>query len=233
VLIITPRHTPEDLKLWAEYEEIDSIIKVSQAKIDRSIAVIKGWLSTHKPCYIGTSWGKDSVVMLHLFCLTGLKAPVVYVRYTDRDNPDCELVRDDFLKKYDIDSLEEVFEYAKTHNTGAHWRSVAQKYGQYRITGIRNDESGIRRMIYRMYGEESKNSCRPLSLWTNKEIFAYIEQQGLPLAPMYGYLGGGRWPREHLRTHSLAGETGDNFGRTEWEREYYPDILAKIQAGVV
>ena len=98
------------------------------------------------------------------------------------------------------------------------------------MTGIRNDESGVRTLQYKLYGFESMYSCRPLALWKQREIFAYIEANQLPLCPVYGYLGGGRWDRNMLRTHSLAGRSGDGMGRTEWEREYYPDMLARIKA---
>jgi phosphoadenosine phosphosulfate reductase len=229
MLIITDRHTKADLKLWEEYREMDGLIKIPMEKIEQSLGIISNWLDTHKPGAVYTSWGKDSVVLLHLVSLLKIKVPVVYMRFTDRDNPDCELVRDLFLETHDMDYHEDSFEYVKVRKTGAHWKALQKKYGPYRITGIRNDESGIRKMVYLVYRESSKYSCRPLSLWRGKEIFAFIEQNGLPLCPVYGYLGGGRWERENMRTHSLAGTTGDNHGRTEWEREYYPDVLAYVK----
>jgi len=216
------------MELYRDYEEMDTINIVSQKKIERSMRVIDTWFDSHPDTVAYTSWGKDSVVLLHLLSEANLKIPVVYMRFTDRDNPDCELVRDEFLKTHDIDYHEDFFEYKKVRKSGAHWRALQKKYGLYKITGIRNDESGIRKMIFLMYRESSEYSCRPLSLWKNEEIFAFIQQKGLPLSPVYGYLGGGRWKREYIRTHSLAGTSGDGFGRTEWEREYYSDILAKV-----
>ena len=228
MLIITHRHTKADLDLWREYEEIDKINRVYPERIGRSLGIISEWIETHPETAVYTSWGKDSVVLLHLLSLTKYKIPVVYMRFTDRDNPDCELVRDEFLKNHGIDYHEDFFEYQKVRKSGAHWKALQKKYGQYRITGIRNDESGIRKMIFLMYRESGLYSCRPLSLWKNHEVFAYVQQEGLPLSPVYGYLGGGRWPREHIRTHSLAGTSGNGIGRTEWEKEYYPDILSRI-----
>ena len=232
MLIVTHRHTKADLKSYKDYEEIDSINIVSQKKIERSLQIIKNWIYLHPKTAAYTSWGKDSVVLLHLLTLLKTKIPVIYMRFTDRDNPDCELVRNEYLKKHDIDYHEEFYEYQKVRKNGLHWKDLQKKYGQYKITGIRNDESGIRKMVYLIYKESSLFSCRPLSLWKNNEIFAYIQQQNLPLSPVYGYIGGGRWKREHIRTHSLAGTSGDSFGRTEWEKEYYPDILARINKGI-
>lgn len=231
MLIITDRHTPTDLKAWADYEEIDRLQGFSEAKALASIALLQDWRRRHDNGAIYTSWGKDSVVLLDLVLRAGIEAPVVYMRFGSRDNPDCELVRDVFLVRApELDYHEEFYDYAAVRKTGAHWRDLARKYGNHRVTGIRNDESGKRTLQWRLSGFESEHSCRPLALWKNAEVFAYIAQRGLPLCPVYGYLGGGRWKRESLRTHSLAGSSGNGIGRTEWEREYYPDILARIIA---
>jgi phosphoadenosine phosphosulfate reductase len=229
MLIKCDRHTEKDLLLYLDYQEIDQLKQLKKYKSDRTIRVMKSWKQQHPDCILNTSWGKDSIVLLHHLILSGLKMPVVYMKFHDRFNPDCELVRDEFLKKYDIDYHEEIFNYNEVRKSGKHWREIAKKYSSYRITGIRNDEAGKRLLIYKLWGHSSKFSCRPLSLWKIEEIFAYIEQNNLPLCPVYGYLGGGRWDRKYIRTHSLAGTTGDNYGRTEWEKEYYSDILNRIK----
>lgn len=228
MLIITDRHTKEDIELWKDYNEFDSVTKYSQWKINQAIDIIKQ--SGASICY--TSWGKDSVVLIHLLILSKIKIPVVYVKFSDRSNPDADLVREKFLEMFPIEYHEEVFDYEKVRRTNLHWKIVAKKYPGIRLTGIRKDESGIRNMLFRKDGFFSKNSCRPISQLRNQEIFSYINQNGLPLSPVYGYLGGGRWDRKNIRMHSLAGTTGDNFGRTEWEKEYYGDIINRIKAGI-
>lgn len=231
MLLLSDRQTEKDLQLWKEYEEIDKITSYSQKKVELTKNAILDFCRLHDDVVIYTSWGKDSIVLLYFIAVMKITFPVLYVRFDDRDNPDCELVRDAFLEKYNLNYHEESYDYHRVRKSGLHWKETAEKYGQHRISGIRNDESGRRLLNWKMYGFYSEYSCRPLSLWTNKEIFAFIEQNNLPLCPVYAYLGGGRWPRENIRTHSLAGSTADGFGRTEWEREYYPDILNKIKAG--
>ncbi|TXH99574.1 MAG: hypothetical protein E6Q76_19695 [Rhizobium sp.] len=61
------------------------------------------------------------------------------------------------------------------------------------------------------------------------DVFAYLAFHGLPVHPNYAMLGAGRWPREYLRTAPLGGKRGDQFGRAEWEREYYGDVLRRLE----
>ena len=61
-------------------------------------------------------------------------------------------------------------------------------------------------------------------------VFAYCCKYKLPLHPQYGFLGGGIYDRNKIRVGgSIGGEDGRSFGRYEWEREYYQDILNKLQ----
>jgi phosphoadenosine phosphosulfate reductase len=233
MLIRTDRHSTEDLALWSDYEEIDAMSKWSEQKCDQSITVMRDFLSSNDKSCVMVSWGKDSIVLLDLFLKCGIERSVVYMRFSDRANPDCDSVRDVFMRTHDFDYKEEVFEYRDVRKGDKHWKILFEKYGK-RCSGIRNDESSVRSLQWCVNGFASKNSCRPLSLWRSSEIFAYIHDNGLPLSPVYGYLGGGRYKRENLRTHSLSGTTGNGMGRTEWEREYYPDVLNRIAAsGVV
>lgn len=211
------------------YSMTDKAKEIKSWKVEQSLEVMDEWTRKHSNAAVYTSWGKDSVVLMHLAFLLGLTVPVVWMRFGIRDNPDCELVRDEFLKTKPMDYHEDFFDYAKVRKSGLHWKALAAKYGDYRLSGIRNDESGVRTLQWKLNGFSSEHSCRPLALWTGAEIFAYIEQNGLPLNPVYGYLGGGRWKRDRIRTHSLAGSSGDGIGRTEWEREYYLSELNRIQ----
>jgi phosphoadenosine phosphosulfate reductase len=231
MLIITTRHTSHDLMSYTQYRDADKMALWSKNKEMRSICEIKKWCSLHNAVAL-TSWGKDSVVMLHLLCLSEVNIPVVWVLFSDRYNPDCVLVRDSFLASHRMDYHEEVFDYNAVRRGDKHWVSVAKIYSPFRIIGIRNDESTGRLIQYLVSGHTSVNSCRPLALWKTSEIFAYIEQNNLPLCPVYGYLGGGRWERNRIRTHSIAGTTANGIGRTEWEKEYYPDLLRKIENNV-
>lgn len=233
MLIPSPRHNPADLALWAEYEEADRAL--GRAMIDRlesrfreTVNIIRDW--DIGGGYIGTSWGKDSIVLLHAAHAAKVGVPAIWVRMRGRDNPDCPRVRDAFLGRFPTTYLEREFIYENCSHD-EHWKAVAEEFGNRRITGLRMDESGLRKMSVLHLGIDTGVSCRPLAKWKSDEIFAWCAVNDLPIHPAYACLGGGRWPRKYLRTHGIGGNSGTNRGRAEWESEYYGDVLNRIQAG--
>lgn len=231
MLIPSHRHTPADLALWKEHEEADrAYAEISASRLkkmsDESIEILVKWWKGGNG-FVGTSWGKDSVVLLHMAQLAGIDAAVVWVRMKGRDNPDCEAVRDAFLGRFPIQYCERGFIYEECPRD-EHWKSVSSEFGNRRATGLRMDESGTRRMSVLHLGIDTGISCRPLAHWTSTDIFVWCAINRLPLHPAYAMLGGGRWPREHLRTHGIGGESGRERGRREWEQEYYNDVLNRI-----
>lgn len=231
MLIPSHRHTPADLDLWRELEEGDRAYALACAdRLERlaeeSAAIIQQWCGGSGG-FIGTSWGKDSVVLLHLAHRSGASAPLVWVRMRGRDNPECEMVRDAFLSRFPGAYHEREFVYeACGHDE--HWAAVAREFGDRRLTGLRMDESGRRAMSVRHLGIDTGRSCRPLARWTCQDVFAWLATHQLPAHPAYAMLGGGRWPREQLRTHGIGGQTAANWGRREWEQEYYADVLRRM-----
>lgn len=231
MLIPSDRHTAADLRLWVEYEEADLAYAESHRhRFDRlqsdSVEILRKW-DTGEAGYLGTSWGKDSVLLMHMARIAGIAVPSVWVRMRGRDNPNCECVRDRFLSMIPGNYHERVFVYEDCPRD-QHWKAVAKEFGNRRLTGLRMDESGRRAMSVRHLGIDTGISCRPLAHWTSPDVFAWAAIHDLPLHPAYAMLGGGRWPREYLRTHGIGGETGTNLGRREWEKEYYSDILRRI-----
>lgn len=220
MLIRNKKQTQDDISIWNDYAEMDRIRVVDERKIQRSLGVIWDfWERKLGDVAAFTSWGKDSVVLMHLIAATNLPIPCVYIRHDmeqEVENPDALLVRDAFLSRYDIDYRENWQTEQSTHKH----RVELERYGANRITGLRNDESGVRLLQWKIDRHGTGRSCRPLALWKNEDIFAYIEQKGLPLSPCYAYLGGGLWDREKLRMHSIKVDA-DCIGSSTWEDEYY------------
>lgn len=232
MLIPSERHRPEDLELWRELEEADLIHGerfLRSGKLKQSLQAIRDFVAA-SPCYAGVSWGKDSTVLFDLLQRAGVCIPIIWLTYGKATNPECRLVRDAVLaispnvdyREIDVGESEEM----RDDFSPAVASTGASRY----LSGIRADESGIRKISMRRLGLETANVCRPLGWWRLPDVFGYLAVRGLPVHPNYAMLGGGRWPREHLRTASIGGERGRENGRTDWEREYYGDILNRIAA---
>lgn len=228
MLIASSRHTKADLALWQDYESTDLIHSVKGALLTETLHILEDVIAAGDCCAY-TSWGKDSVVLCYFLALLKADIPVVYVRRGLKDNPDCDLVRDAFLETHQLNYFEREYS-AEVNIAGKEWKLVAQEFGRRSITGIRADESNTRLLSVFRHGITTDNVCRPLAFWKSKDIFAFMTQMGLPVHPAYACLGGGRYQREHLRTHSVGGKRGSGNGRNEWEREYYPDCLNLIEA---
>ena len=70
MLIKSPRHRPEDLAIWSDMEEIDAMhiqTRSYQWRIGKTMDAIRVFVNAGRPYFLGTSWGKDSVVLLAMF----------------------------------------------------------------------------------------------------------------------------------------------------------------------
>jgi phosphoadenosine phosphosulfate reductase len=230
-LIKSSRYSRDDFAFWKQLEEADLV----HAKgLKTKIAKAKALLSTIWSGYVSVSWGKDSVAVAHL--AHGMGFPVVWIRVEPIRNPDCELVRDAFLSKFDCE-YHEIERWCEKDKSGWHATGslesgateASKRFGR-RITGIRMDESSDRRLSAFVHGEETTNTVRPILRWTVADVMGYLALNRLPVHPAYACLGGGLYNREWLRVCSLGGRRGDGNGRTEWERQYYGDVLNRLES---
>jgi len=242
MLIQSHRHKPEDLALWEEYADMDKFNITAKGFFDRLFEakkLAKEFSEREKKSYLSVSWGKDSVVLLHLFYMLNIKTKVIYVRQLDNENPESHRIRDHFIARFpDIDYEEITYTYKDADETWYRngkpdrWyqllRELQRKYGCH-ITGIRSDESSKRKKRCCVFGEETINSFAPISWLKYTDIFAYLSLYHLPIHPNYAMLGGGRWPRERLRVAALGNIEGTGAGRREWEQEYYGDVLRRME----
>lgn len=238
MLIPCDRHRPEDLRLWSELNRADHV-RAKDPRLDRlvtkSIQEIRRFASA-KRCYVSVSGGKDSTVLWHLAWRTGLLLPVRFLATEPLVDPYCRDVLAELQRRWPMDFREHI-NHAWRDTEGMHasgtfeagLRAIRKETGTDRyILGLRAEESGIRKMSMRHLGLSTVNACRPLGWWTVADVFAYMALHDLPVHPNYAMLGGGRWIREHLRVAFLTLRHGEQFGRREWEAEYYPDILRRV-----
>ena len=242
MLIPSERHTPADLSLWAEYEDADRVHyedgRVGVIRAVRAMAWVRMFLM-RGPAYCAVSWGKDSVALADLVCREAAAVPLVWVRVEPVKNPDCEKVRDAFLSAHPRAEYHEVETRCGRSRLGWHatgtleagFREACRRFGDHRFSGVRSDESAARKLSRAVHGTATATSCRPILDWSAADVFAYLAHHRLPVHPAYAMTGGGRWDRGRIRVASLGGRRGDGVGRAEWEREYYGDVLRRLDAG--
>lgn len=233
MLIPSHRHTPADLKVWYELEGYDAVLaraRPLRRKVERAIDDIRAFAAD--PCYVGVSWGKDSVVVAHLASIAAPHAPLVWVRVEPIKNPDCALVRDAYLAEHGQEYIE-INEHCtwsddEWHATGTlerGFKRAAEQAGGRYISGVRSEESSGRKMREMVWGTTSANTCAPITRWTGLEVFAYLYAHDLPVHPAYACSFGGVVERHRIRVASIGGERGTGKGRREWEQRYYGETV--------
>lgn len=235
MLIECDRHRPDDLAHWRSLEAGDLMyVRANKRRLDRlvseSLRFMREFVAAG-PCYQGVSWGKDSVVLAELARREGVTIPLVWVCVDGAENPHCTLVRDAWLDAHpsERERYVEIHAEAGRRDGGTSKRGfeeAAKRFGDRYLSGVRRDESRARNMRYLGHGANSARTSAPLSNWRNEDIFAFCARERLPLHPVYAMSLGGQFPREHIRTASLGGSRGAQFGRREWEMVYYRDELA-------
>jgi phosphoadenosine phosphosulfate reductase len=242
-LIRVPQHSPEDLAAWERWERADRWRGSKMgATVERALAELQAFAAG--PCYVGVSWGKDSVVVAHLAWTLGeergIQIPLVHARAVEHDrplavrpNPHVKLVRDAFLERWPMEYRE--LPLVAVHEDGGHggrWVSPDDPGGRdvfdaalddegRHVSGVRGEESGRRRRRMRRYGVSTDGTCAPIGWWTAEDVYAYLAAYDLPVHPAYAMTFGGRLDRRRLRVSALGGDPGRGHGREEWERHYY------------
>nr|WP_243864061.1 phosphoadenosine phosphosulfate reductase family protein [Brooklawnia cerclae] len=242
-MIDSPRLSPQDKRAWANLERYDTAFAKRAdwpAKEARAHRVINEFAGAGV-CYASTSWGKDSTCVAHLVATSGVVLPLVYVRMRIWESPECLLVRDAFLERYghlvdyheyfvdgglrwwdnaDIDRLQR-----KGSHVGSQFAEAERHHGSRHITGIRAEESRMRRIVVGQWGEAGPNACRPIARWTAIDVYAYLHRHDLPIHPAYAMSYGGKLDRRWLRVSPIGGISNAHKQRADWEAHYYPDIV--------
>lgn len=188
--------------------------------------------------YLGVSWGKESIVVAHLAHRIGLDVPVIWFPAGPIENPDCALVRDAFLARFDVDYVEhEACDLAWTsdHGTMVHdgaqvaFAKATKRYGLRYASGVRGEESGHRKRCMLHWGDASPNTCAPIGFWSLEDVYGYLARHDLPIHPAYACTWGGTYPRTGIRVATIGGRIGRGIGRSEWEQSYYPETVRRVR----
>ena len=229
MLLVTHRHTADDLAHWESLYRRDLLAatwddleRLTQRALD-TLAVAH---AETPHMIVGCSWGKDSLVLAHLVHVSGLPLRVVRMiqdRPDRRENPDSDTTRDAFLARWPLT----YDEYPTAADDGLADMNQHYRVRRY-VSGVAARESRARALAVASHGEVSANSVRPLGRWEARHVWAYLARWDIPTHPAYGYTAGGVWDRDRLRVHSIGGPDGSGTGRWDWERRYYPDVIAEL-----
>lgn len=238
MLIPSSRPDARDMEIW-EVEERTDALHAQRVDFDRKARAAKMEIArfiSEAPGvgYVGVSWGKDSVTVAHLAWQLaqegGPSLPVIWVRVDGKENPDCPLVRDAFLRDHPGTVYDEIDagvpEIGLTSSLG--FEEAARRYGDRHISGVRAAESAVRKLRTMRWGLSTTKTCAPIAWWSTRDVFAFMFREGLPVHPAYACSMGNAYPREWLRVSALGGRRGQGFGRTEWEERYYPEEMRDI-----
>lgn len=239
MLIASPRHSAADLRHWATLERGDALLAKSTrlAEKERRAAKTIAAFAGSRRCYLGVSWGKDSVVVAGIAARAGVRVPFVWVRVEPMANPDCVLVRDAFLRAHNVDYHEILVQcergpdgqYPETGRLKEGFVAAAERFGDAYISGVRGDESGSRKRRMAMHGTDTLRTCAPIGWWSGDDVFAYLYAHGLPVHPAYACTMGGALDRKRLRVATIGGSRGTGHGRAEWETRYYRETLRLVR----
>lgn len=241
MLIPSERLLRGDIEVWNDnaeaYREIGRQSRIDE-KTARAIETIR---ALSGPLFVSVSWGKDSVAVAALTKMAGLNLPHVWLKESPMHNPHCEDVRDAYLGMYsDTQYHEVVIDYGRVgfapfldeNGDSLLFHGIADgvdhAFGK-RITGIRSQESNKRRLRMSRWGVETKNTAAPIGWWSTADVFAFLLKHDLPIHPNYAMTGNGRYDPQRIRVDCIAGTQGNGIGRVEWEREYYSDVLNRLE----
>lgn len=246
MLIDSPRLTQPDRETWAQLERYDRRLGAHlDTKEKYAVDLITKWWDGHGVCSV--SWGKDSTVVAHLVALTGLPIPIVWVRSDPFEMPESEQVRDAFLDQHPHVVYEERiarlrnpkrgqegYEAHQTNPDRKHQDVLKELIKEPYISGVRAEESAMRRKSARWHGDATKRACRPILRWTATDVFAYLATRSLPVHPAYAMSYGGKLDRRWIRVHPLCShhEESGVHGRdsASWEDAYWGDHIAAVLA---
>ena len=156
-------------------------------KIEDAKKLIKESIEKYPKICLGCSFGKDSMVTLHLVLSIDPKIPVFSVMADTEFKETYEFAKD-MVKKYDLNYTEYVFSQDGKKCCGApKVEKTKEALAQYDawISGVRRTE-GITRSDFQP--SEEKNGLvkiNPILDFTELDIWRYLAVNGIPVNPKY------------------------------------------------
>jgi phosphoadenosine phosphosulfate reductase len=207
--------------------------------------------------FVAFSGGKDSMVSLHLSLKTNPDIPVCFYDSGLEFPENLEYIQS-IAKLYslnfhiiksdptvlDILKKEAFFDHkrlpvhlqtslieAKIENPS---KEAHERFGPGRIWGLRAEESRGRRMLLvpkrgTFTSKAGEVVTSPVWNWSTDQIFAYLEQNGIPQNPLYEKLRHLGVEEKGLRVGSVIDGSNLDYGRITWLKRGWPEMYDKLR----
>ena len=227
-----------------------------QKHLQEANNAIEKALQMGRKFYASCSFGKDSAVMLRLILDVQPDMPVLYMS-SGYALPDTVAYKNTLKEAWrlnltelpaPVDYLELCQEFGLPHQRSkATQKRVVEKIKKEPASawakeqgftggflGLRNEESRGRKIQYLRHPEGSLDKennilkVAPLATWTAYDIWAFTFSTGMPYNHLYDKEIG-VFTRYTLRNTGWLSTDGENQGRLEWLRRYYPQYYQKVR----
>jgi phosphoadenosine phosphosulfate reductase len=244
------------MSLNREQHRLRTRLPAYKRRVAEAKKIIAKGLRTMRAPYVSCSFGKDSVVLLHLVLQQAPCIPVVFIN-SNYCFPDTYEVRDRFVQEYDInlveikqphDYMQIISQYGlpddRTPSQQAKVvqllkKDVANQWAHDNgcdghFWGLRKEEAQGRRWLLNTRGplfwaKAAKLwRCSPLANWTWDDIWAYIFKHDLPYSAIYEK---DKFcdPRQIRNTSYITTDGAALNGRVAWLKYYYPDLFSRLE----
>jgi phosphoadenosine phosphosulfate reductase len=241
---------------WREMYRLHAKLPAFKKRIAKSKKIIRDALERIKNPYAAISFGKDSMVLLHLLIQQKPDIPMVWSdRGEEAELPATYPFVEQVKQKYNINlhvirpemSMFEIYrQYGLPEIDEGVYRSIVKEinlvhtFGKYvrensidgYFQGLRADEARSRLMFAKRYGplferkRDGMTVCNPLLWWTARDIWAYIVAYDVPYHPEYD---NDRFKsREQIRLSNWSGLYWAQEGRLAELRYYHPDLFDRL-----
>lgn len=227
-------------------------------KINNFYKVIDKAMNKYKKHYISCSWGKDSILVVHLIISKYPDTKVVFMN-SGYALSDIYKFRNYYLKEYGIKNYIELkcpHDYAKLniqYGLPSIDRSISDHEKVKNIIkkdvieewavennfdccfwGIRADETAGRKKLLRRHGLLYKVSniakCSPIGWWSNEDVWNIIDYYGLPYSEIYNKEMKPFFIRNNIKNGGYLTTDKANQGRLIWLKKFYPDDYNKLSS---
>lgn len=113
-------------------------------------------------------------------------------------------------------------------------REAHERFGLGRIWGLRAEEShGRKQLLVPRKGtfttKAGETVTSPVWNWSSKDIFTYLEENNIPVNPLYAKMRELGVDEKGLRVGSIVDGGSLDFGRITWLKRGWPEIYDKMR----